>query len=76
MILGIDASNVRAGGGLTYLIELLNNATLERCGFNKIIVWSSTFTLANINENKKIIKQNHALLNRSLIYRILWQNIY
>jgi glycosyltransferase involved in cell wall biosynthesis len=76
MIIGIDASNVRAGGGLTYLKELLNNASLERCAFNKIIVWSNTFTLANIKENKKVIKQNHVLLNKSLIYRILWQNMY
>ena len=30
MILGIDASNIRAGGGLTHLKEILLNADPER----------------------------------------------
>ena len=31
----IDASNIRAGGGLTHLYEILNAATPEKCGINK-----------------------------------------
>ena len=36
--LGIDASNIRTGGGLTHLVELLNAATPQEYGINKVIV--------------------------------------
>lgn len=39
MILGIDASNIRAGGGVTHLVELLRAANPSVHGFEKVIVW-------------------------------------
>ena len=38
MILGVDASNVRGGGGLTHLLELLRFAEPGDAGFDRIIV--------------------------------------
>jgi hypothetical protein len=46
MILGINASNIRSGGGVTHLVELLRAAEPEMYGFNKVIVWSGKKTLS------------------------------
>ena len=45
MIIGIDASNIRAGGGVTHLDELLRAADPEAHGFSQVIVWSGSATL-------------------------------
>jgi len=37
--LGIDASNIRAGGGMKNLLELIKNAHPEQFGFSKVYVW-------------------------------------
>ncbi|MFN3665315.1 MAG: glycosyltransferase family 4 protein [Sediminibacterium sp.] len=73
MILGIDASNIRRGGGVTHLIELLNAFELTEAGFSEIIVWSSNATLQKVSERIEIKKRWHPWLERSLPFRILWQ---
>ena len=37
MILGIDASNLRAGGGVTHLVELLRAASPQQQGFSRVL---------------------------------------
>ena len=39
MRIGIDASNIRAGGGISHLKNILLFAEPERYGLKKIIVW-------------------------------------
>lgn len=39
MIVGIDATNIRSGGGLTHLIELVNYLNVEDHTIDKIIVF-------------------------------------
>lgn len=39
MRLGIDASNIRTGGGITHLRELLNHAEPEEAGIEEVVVW-------------------------------------
>lgn len=73
MILGIDASNIRRGGGVTHLIELLNAFELTENGFSKIIIWSSSATLQKISDRIEIKKKWHPWLEYSLPFRILWQ---
>jgi hypothetical protein len=51
MILGIDASNIRGGGGVTHLVELLKAANPIQYGFEKVYVWSGKYTLDKI-ENR------------------------
>jgi hypothetical protein len=48
MILGIDASNVRGGGGVTHLVELLAAADPVAAGFKCVVVWSGQATLGRI----------------------------
>ena len=53
MILGIDASNIRVGGGLTHLKELLSSVDIENHNIEKIIVWSSDKTLVYFQGTNK-----------------------
>lgn len=73
LIVGVDASNLRQGGGRTHLIELLHAASPLRDGFDRIIVWGSKSTLALIGDRPWLIKQSPAALDGALPYRILWQ---
>lgn len=45
MIVGIDASNLRSGGGITHLTELLSFADPPSLGVAKVIVWAPMSTL-------------------------------
>jgi len=73
MILGIDASNIRAGGGVTHLVELLRAANPSVHGFEKVIVWGGKATLDKIDNCDWLQKVYDPLLDRSLPYRLLWQ---
>ena len=75
MILGIDASNIRAGGGVSHLKNLLENADPVRFGFSKIIVWGGKRTLEEITRHKWLEMIEIPELNRSLVFRLIWQNI-
>jgi glycosyltransferase involved in cell wall biosynthesis len=72
MILGIDAFNIRAGGGVTHLVELLRAADPRVHGFKQVIVWGSTATLSKIDEHDWLCKVHVPLLERALPYRIYW----
>ncbi len=73
MILGIDASNLRRGGGVTHLVELLRAAVLPLHGFTKIVVWSGRSTLARVEERSWLVKRHVPELDRGLPYRAFWQ---
>ncbi len=47
MILGIDGSNLRVGGGLRHLMEFLSHANPVEYGFKKVILWVGVNT-ANV----------------------------
>jgi hypothetical protein len=73
MILGIDASNIRGGGGVTHLIELLRAAEPLKYNFNQVIVWGGSETLLKIDEKVWLKKKFDPLLDKSLFHRIFWQ---
>ena len=73
MILGIDASNIRAGGGVTHLVELLRAADPAAHGFNKVVVWAGSATLSRIEERPWLTKRDDRLLDGSLLHRVYWQ---
>jgi hypothetical protein len=50
MIVGIDASNIRSGGGVTHLKELLAAAEPNRQGVQHVIVWGGRATLGQLPE--------------------------
>jgi glycosyltransferase involved in cell wall biosynthesis len=73
MILGIDASNIRAGGGLTHLVELLRAANPLAHGFSQVWVWSGQSTLNCIADRPWLVKSHDVLLDSSLPFRTFWQ---
>jgi glycosyltransferase involved in cell wall biosynthesis len=73
MILGIDASNIRGGGGITHLVALLRAADPQAYGFKQVIVWSGAKTLVQLEERPWLRKVHEPLLDRSLPYRLYWQ---
>ncbi|MCP3924083.1 MAG: glycosyltransferase family 4 protein [Desulfobacterales bacterium] len=73
MIIGIDASNIRAGGGLTHLVELLKAAEPLKHDFSKIIIWSRSVTLSKIEDRPWIEKKKQKHLEKGLFNRIFWQ---
>jgi len=48
MHLAIDASNIRYGGGVTHLSQLLSAANPLGAGFSKVTVWSSAATASQL----------------------------
>src|SRR5215467_12224585 len=73
MILGIDASNVRGGGGLTHLAEVLRVAEPNPVGFSKVIIWAGHETLGNIEDRSWIVKSHQPMLDKTLLHRMFWQ---
>lgn len=72
MTLGIDASNLRAGGGLTHLVELLREADPPAYGFSRVIVWSSSATLARLGDRPWLVKQPDVWLERGWLHAAAW----
>lgn len=73
MIIGIDASNIRSGGGLTHLIALLSYAKPTEHGISKIVVWSSAKTASALPDRPYLTKINPKVLNRGGLRRALWR---
>ena len=73
MKLGIDASNLRAGGGVNHLMELLRIKHPHDYGFDKIIVWGGSSTLDRLEERPWLCKVYEPLLDRALPMRLYWQ---
>jgi len=73
MIIGIDATNIRSGGGVTHLIELLRILDPEKYGFKKIYVWSGRETLGKITDRPWLVKDYKAIFDKNLLFRAYWQ---
>jgi glycosyltransferase involved in cell wall biosynthesis len=73
LVVGIDATNLRSGGGVTHLIELLAVIEPEKHGIYKVMVWGGAQTLAKLPERSWLEKINPCALNRGLLRRIWWQ---
>lgn len=71
--IGIDATNLRLGGGITHLYELLNAFCIPDHGINEIVVWGSEATLSRLPSRRGIKKISPQQLNGPLHSRILWQ---
>ncbi len=72
-ILGIDASNIRHGGGITHLSQLIQHSEKETIFFDKVVIWSNQKTLDQIEDKDWLIKKTHPFLSKNLIFRTYWQ---
>src|SRR5690348_7394885 len=71
--IAIDASNIRIGGGVTHLIEILREADPATHGFEKILVWACADTLAKLEDRPWLEKRTDPALEANLFKRLLWQ---
>jgi len=72
MILGIDASNLRRGGGLTHITEILKNVAIEQYCFDSVVIWGAD-NLNQIPEYSWLNKQYEPFLEKSFIARTYWK---
>lgn len=73
LTIGIDASNLRRGGGLTHLVEILAAADPILMRFEKVYLWGGEETLNQIVNRKWLIKKRVPVLERSVFHRIVWR---
>jgi glycosyltransferase involved in cell wall biosynthesis len=73
VILGIDASNLRAGGGITHLLHLLRVAEPQQHGIDRVIVWGGRNPLEVLPQQDWLDLREEGELNRPLPKRLWWQ---
>ena len=73
LTIGIDATNIRRGGGVTHLLELLQAVEPATFGIESVVLWGSTSTLKAMVDRPWLTKRNPQAQNSGLINRTLWQ---
>lgn len=73
MRLGIDASNLRRGGGVTHLVEILRAAQPQEHCFLQVIVWGGATILSRLEDRPWLRKVHEPMLDRALPMRLYWQ---
>lgn len=73
IVVAIDASNIRAGGGVTHLSECLGALLPESVGVKRIEVFGSGETLARLPERSWLEKRVPKLLEGGAIRRFSWR---
>jgi len=74
-ILAIDASNIRAGGGVTHLRQLLAAANPGESGFKRVVVLGGRSSLENLPQRDWLQKIHVPLLDKDLSFRLFWQQL-
>lgn len=75
MIVGIDASNIRGGGGLTHLREVLCAGQPPEFGIDRVIVWGGGNTIRHLPGKPWLNLVHHPMLDRRLLSRFYWQQV-
>jgi glycosyltransferase involved in cell wall biosynthesis len=76
MKIALDASNLRGGGGVSHLIELLKAADPARDAFDHITVFGPSATLEQLSSHVEwLTLVDHPWLNRSLPFRTAWRRL-
>lgn len=73
MDVGIDASNLRAGGGITHLVELLGAAEPARHGIGRVLVWCGRAMVERLPQRPWLEAIHDTRLDGGLVSRLWWQ---
>ena len=73
IVIGIDAANLRDGGGITHLVELIRAADPHLEGVRRVVLWGAPRTLALVDDRQWLIKRSPGSLDGGLIRRAYWQ---
>jgi glycosyltransferase involved in cell wall biosynthesis len=74
MRVGIDASNLRQGGGITHLVQLLEAADPAASGIDSVRVWGGRPVLDLLPERGWLDRVQPALLDGGGLTRAWWQH--
>ena len=73
MRVGIDASNIRAGGGLTHLAEVLAALDPSGHGIERVTVWGGRKTLDRLPNRPWLVCAHETALDGSALHRAIWR---
>ena len=73
MIIGVDASNLLDGGGVTHLREILRAAAPTKHGVRRVIVWGARQTLDSLDARPWLELRAPEVLGGGLLERAGWQ---
>jgi len=73
--IGIDATNLRIGGGVTHLIEVLTNVDIKKHGIEHVTVWGCVETLDALPARPWLSKISIGSVNKAYLRRVLWQRL-
>ena len=73
LVIGIDATNIRQGGGITHLLELLSVDSVAVYGIKQVVIVGNQFLLDQISERPWLKKVAPNGLKASFVRRIFWQ---
>lgn len=71
--LGIDATNIRQGGGLTHLSQFLEAGDPGAAGFDRVTVWTCQSTAAVLPVRSWLVKRSAPWMDGTLPRRMLGQ---
>jgi glycosyltransferase involved in cell wall biosynthesis len=72
MVVGIDAGNIRSGGGVTHLVELLRAAQPLAHGISRVVIWSGQETLNQLPTRSWLEHRREPMLEQPLSVRVWW----
>jgi glycosyltransferase involved in cell wall biosynthesis len=73
MRVGVDASNLRQGGGVTHLVQLLAAAVPGDAGVSRVIVWGGREILEVLPDRPWLERRHESALDRHGLSRTRWQ---
>jgi len=73
--LGIDASNIRQGGGVTHLSQLLAAAEPQAAGFAQVTVWACQATVASLPRRPWLATRSPGWTEAGLPRRLMGQQL-
>ena len=72
-IIGIEATNIRGGGGVTHLIEFCKAVKkIDNLNY-RFVIWSNHKVLDKIENNDLFIKKHFKIFEKNFLFHILWR---
>lgn len=75
MRVGIDASNIRGGGGFTHLSSLIEHARPALAGIEDVVLWTGLGVRERLPDQPWLTKPAVQVLDRGLVARVSWQQV-
>jgi glycosyltransferase involved in cell wall biosynthesis len=74
MRIGIDLSNIKRGGGVTHILELLSVFVRGRYEMVSFVIWGDEDTLSKLPDDIFIEKVSYPVHSKNALSRFVWQH--